>query len=105
MCSLAHLRSANSYSEIHAKNHLKQSNDSFNADFQESKEMRQRHVNGVYRQSLFHNFPFFSIEKQLPQCSSHDYLGTIHILRNHLKGVGIIDSRDDQKMAIFAVIL
>ena len=29
---------------------------------------------GVGRQSLFYQFPFFNTSKQLPQCSSHDYL-------------------------------
>ena len=104
MCSRVSLCNAESYSDIHADAFEERTEDMLNANFLESQEIskhltKTRHVNSIYRQSLYHNFPYFQSTLQLPQCSSHDLLegcvklwvkiilfnlGTIHILRKHL---------------------
>ena len=40
--------------------------------------LKVNNINGVGTKALFHDFPYFTTTKMLPQCSSHDLLGTIH---------------------------
>ena len=43
-------------------------------NYLESQQISAKHVNGVGKESLFLDFPYFKTTKQLPQCSSHDFL-------------------------------
>ena len=74
MCSLRHLKLADNYEEIHSKNHIHRTDEMMFENFQESQEKNVIHINGVGGLSLYYQFPYFNSSKQLPQCSSHDYL-------------------------------
>ena len=63
------LESAEQYDDIHAKNHEARNNASFEEDFEESKLLGVTHVNGVGRESVFKDFPYFDVAKMLPQGS------------------------------------
>ena len=82
-CSKSDLCNADMYVDIHADNFWPRTDELFQQHFKESLgPPRVTHVFGVGEQSLYHQFPYFDTSTMLPQCSSHDYLGTIHILRN-----------------------
>jgi hypothetical protein len=79
MCSRVSLCNAETYSDIHSDIFEERTDDMLTANFLESQEIskhltKTRHVNSIYRQSLYHNFPYFQSTLQLPQCSSHDLL-------------------------------
>ena len=70
---------ADTYDQLHAKNHVERTNEMLKQDYAvaqtlEGKKGEKKHVRGVAHASLFQDFPFFDIPKQLPQCVSHDYL-------------------------------
>ena len=46
----------------------------FHADVLEAAAINVKNVNGVFEDGLFYDFPYFQTSKQLPQCSSHDFL-------------------------------
>ena len=79
LCSRQSMLKADSYLQIHAKNCEPRSNAMLRQDFDHSQEIGVTHVNGVGHRSLFFEFPYFDIPTMLPQCASHDYLGTIQI--------------------------
>ena len=74
LCSLNDLRSADTYSDIHSNKFLPRNDQMLQENFLESQQTGRLHINGVRNQSLFFEFPFFNSSKQLPQCSSHDFL-------------------------------
>ena len=74
MCSRYHLRSVEGYGSIHAKNHVRRTDSMLKENLQESRERHLKHVNSVWKESLYQDFPFFEVTRQLPQCSSHDFL-------------------------------
>jgi hypothetical protein len=74
LCSRSVLCRADTYKEIAAKNHVPRSNEMLKENYYEAQTIGRTHVNSVGHLSLFTDFPFFDIPKQLPQCSSHDYL-------------------------------
>ena len=69
MVSRIALEKAERYDDIHARNHIARSNESFREDFEESQLLGVTHVNGVGRESVFKDFPYFDIAKVLPQGS------------------------------------
>ena len=95
LCQVFDLHKANEYSDISGKNHVPRNDQMMQNDYLESKELGVKHINGVCNQSLFHEFPYFETSTMLPQCSSHDYLGFIHRLRNR---ISIHDSQFYQKI-------
>ena len=68
MCSRDQLRAAETYSEIHADNHEKRSDQKMYEDYLEyleSQSEQKKHVNGIWRNSLFFQFPYFETSKEL----------------------------------------
>ena len=65
---------ADSYLDIHAKNHSPRTNQNLCDDFEEKQERQKqepklKHCRGVAERPLFFNFPHFDSAKMLPQCS------------------------------------
>ena len=81
LVSQTDMKNAEDYLDIHAMYHESRTNQMLRENFDEKEAIKRSHVNGVGHRSLFFEFPYFNIPVQLPQCSSHDYLGTNHILR------------------------
>jgi hypothetical protein len=81
MASRTILCTAKNYEEIHCKSHYARTNQSIISDFEEAESRQVKHINGIKKKALYFDFPFFDSAKMLPQCSSHDLLGTIHISR------------------------
>ena len=57
------LKSANDYSDISADKYEDRTDESLQANFIESQEKNRTHINGVYKQSLFYQFPHFITSK------------------------------------------
>jgi hypothetical protein len=79
LCSRKNLCEADTYAQLHAKNQVERTNEMLKQDCAEAKTLEgkkgeKKHVRGVAHASLFQDFPFFDIPKQLPQCVSHDYM-------------------------------
>ena len=69
LCSRDDLKNCTEYSDIHSRNHEPRTNQMLSDNYEESLELEVTHVNGVTSRSLYHEFPFFNIPKQLPQCA------------------------------------
>ena len=74
LVSLDDLRTCDTYEDIHADYHESRTDEMLFENYQESLEKNVLHINGVWTQSLFKDFPYFNTCLQLPQCSSHDLL-------------------------------
>ena len=60
---------ANTYEDIHGNKYDERTNESLKDSLALKEELNVTHVNGVGRKSLYTDFPYFNIGKQLPQCS------------------------------------
>ena len=78
MCSRTDLKNALQYSDIHSSLFEERTDESLQANYLEAAQLKRNNINGVYTQALYFQFPYFISSKMLPQCSSHDFLGTIH---------------------------
>ena len=79
MCSRDDIRNADTYDDLNGKHFAERTNDSVNADFIDAKERgalhtNSIHTNGIGRENLYKNFPYFQSAKMLVNCSSHDML-------------------------------
>ena len=82
-CSRTDLKRANTYSDIHSVNHEERTDASLQRDFLESQEKKVKHINGVCKESLFKDLPFFNFKNAAPvlqpwHVSSKPFL--IHII-------------------------
>ena len=73
LVSRSELREAKKYSDIHSKHQEARTNEMLKEDYLAAKTLEVTNVDGVGHASLYEDFPFFDIPKQLPQCVSHDY--------------------------------
>ena len=73
-CLVSRSDLCSAYADIHSKNHQSRTDEMPIENYQEKEEINRTHVNGVHDLSLYHDFPFFNVCKQLPQYSSHDLL-------------------------------
>ena len=69
MCGRRNLCTAETYEDIHSKNFEPRTNQTLFENWQEKEQIRSTHVNSVKNLSMYHQFPFFNIPEQLPQCS------------------------------------
>ena len=89
MCSRDQLRAADSYSDVHAFYHENRTDLKMHEDYLESQGLPQgekyKHINGIWRKSLFFEFPYFETSKE------HSYsikivLGSVDNLAFFLEG-------------------
>ena len=69
LCSRTALRRANSFEDIHSKNHQARTDEMLFQHYQQSQDEKVTHKYGVWLPSLYHGFPYFDSSKMLPQCS------------------------------------
>ena len=65
MCSRDQLCAAETYSDIHGENHEKRSDQQMYENYLESQAEEKKHINGIWRKSLFYQFPHFQTSKEL----------------------------------------
>ena len=63
MVARKNLCTAEDYSDIHGDNHEERNDEQMNLDYLEKQETNVSHVNGVKRQGLFYQFPYFETSK------------------------------------------
>ena len=64
---------AETYDDIHAVNHEERTNQMLKDNVSEALAIERQHVFGVGHSSIYEDFPFFDIPKQLPQCSRSNF--------------------------------
>ena len=74
LVSRRNLNDAKEYFYIHSKYHEARTKEMMYDNYLEKEERKVTHVFGIHRISMYHNFPYFDVATQLPQCSSHDLL-------------------------------